>query len=252
MERRFACTACGKCCHGWLPLTLKDALAHAGRFPLAVVWTPVRQASKAFPATAALGLTVRTRDRKTLAVRIAPTAYIPPAMPCPALTPDRLCGIHAEKPSRCHTMPFFPYQDESDQAALLVPRAGWDCDTSEAAPVVYRDKKIVDRADFDGERKELVGQAATLRAYGEWLASAVPGLIDDLARAALKPGGGHVAVSFASLLRRLDAVDTAAVAQAQMGVLAEFSAKVADQPPFAEYHANYGNWAWEMERLTAN
>lgn len=249
MERHFACTACGKCCYGWVPLTLKDALAHSGRFPLAVVWTPVRQASKAFAITAKIGLTIKTRDKKTLAVRIAPTAYIPPSMPCPALTPDNLCGIHDEKPSRCRTMPFFPYREESDQADLLVPRAGWACDTSTAAAVVYRDKALVERSDFDRERGDLAEQTATLRAYGEWLMSNVPAMVDNLSRAALKPGGGHVAVSFASLLRRLGSIDKGAIAQAQLDVLAEYIAKVADQPTLGEYHCNYGNWAWEMERL---
>lgn len=249
MERRFHCTACGKCCFGWLPLTLKDALTHAGRFPLGVVWTPVRQVSKAFDVTAKLGITVRTRDKKRLAVRIVPTAYIPPSMPCPALTSDNLCGIHAEKPSRCRTMPFFPYREEGDQADLLVPRAGWACDTSPAAPVVYRDKTVVGRAEFDLERKELLEQAPILRTYGEWLMATVPGMIDNLARAAMKPGGGHVAVSFASLLRRLGDVDQGAIAQAQLAMLGDFTAKVADQPALAEYHRNYGDWAWEMERL---
>lgn len=249
MERHFACTACGKCCTGWVPLTVKDALAHAGLFPLAVVWTPVRQASKAFAITAKLGLTVKTRDKKTLAVRIAPTAYIPPSMPCPALTTDNLCGIHAEKPSRCRTMPFFPYRDESDQADLLVPRPRWTCDTSAGAPVVYRDKAVVERGDFDYERGDLLDQAPILRAYGEWLLGNVPAMADNLSRAALKPGGGHVAVGFASLLRRLPDVDKPTIAQAQLAVLGDFAAKVADQPTLAEYHRNYGDWAWEMERL---
>lgn len=169
MERHFQCTACGKCCFGWLPLTIKDALAHAGRFPLAVVWTPVKPASKAFDVTTKFGITVRTRDKKQLAVRIVPTGYIPPSMSCPALTSDNLCGIHTDKPSRCRTMPFFPYREESNQADLLVPRAGWDCDTSPMAPVAYRDKAVVDRVDFEHERDELRNQASVLRAYGEWL-----------------------------------------------------------------------------------
>lgn len=245
MERRFHCTACGKCCYGWVPLTLKDALAHAGRFPLAVVWTPVRQASKAFDITAKMGLTVKTRDRKKLAVRIVPTAYMPPSMPCPALTPDNLCGIHADKPSRCRTMPFFPYRDEADQAELLIPRPGWTCDTSEQAPVVYRDKGVVEREDFDRERSDLLEQAPTLRAYGEWLLGSVPAMTDNLARAALKPGGGHVAVGFASLLRRLADVDKAGIAEAQLIALAEYAAKVNQ----ADYRKNYDDWAWEMERL---
>lgn len=250
MERHFLCTACGKCCYGWLPLTLKDALAHSGRFPLAMVWTPVMQASKAFDVTTKFGITVRTRDKKKLAVRIVPTGYIPPSMPCPALTSDNLCGIHADKPSRCRTMPFFPYREESDQADLLVPRPGWDCDTSLAAPTVYRDKAMVDRVDFDQEREDIRNQTPILRAYGEWLMGSVPSMIDSLTRATMKPGGGHVVVSFASLLRQLENVNKSAIAHAQLPLLANFRAKTADQPKLAEYHQNYDDWAWEIERLT--
>lgn len=249
MERRFQCTACGKCCFGWLPLTLKDALAHAGRFPLAVVWTPVRQGTKAFDITARLGMPAALRGRKSVAVRIAPTAYIPPSMPCPALTADNLCAIHADKPSRCRTMPFFPYRDEGDQGEMLAPRAGWRCDISAAAPVVYRDKAVIDRADFDREYQDLSDQAPLLRAYGDWLMANAPAMADNLARAALKPGGGHLVVGFASLLRRLADVDKAVVARAQLAVLTDWAAKVADQPALAEYGRNYGDWAWEMERL---
>lgn len=250
MERHFHCTACGKCCFGWLPLTIKDALAHAGRFPLAVVWTPVKQASKAFDISAKLGITVRTRDKKQLAVRIVPTGYIPPSMPCPALTADSLCGIHVDKPSRCRTMPFFPYREETDQADLLVPRAGWDCDTSPKAPVVYRDKVVVDRVDFVQELEELRSQVHVLRTYGESLMGSVPGMIDNLTRAMMKPGGGHVVVSFASLLRHLEGVDKRAIAELQLPRLTEYAAKISDQPKLAEYHRNYDDWAWEIERLT--
>jgi len=250
MEHRFLCTACGKCCFGWLPLTLKDALTHAGRFPLAVVWTPVKQASKAYDVTAKLGLVARMRNKKRLAVRIAPTAYIPPSLPCPALAADSLCRIHADKPSRCRTMPFFPYRKERDQRDLLNPRPGWDCDTSPEAPVVYRNKTVVEREDFERERGDLIEQAPILRAYGEWLLGTVPGMIENLGKAAAKPREGHMVVSFASLLRRLGAVDKPAIAEEQMAVLAKFANKVADQPALAEYGRNYDDWAWEMERLT--
>jgi Fe-S-cluster containining protein len=251
MERHFGCTACGLCCFGWLPLTLSDALANAGRFPLAVVWTPVRQGSKAYDLTARLGLTVRTRERKALAVRITPTAYIPPSLPCPALTADRLCAIHDTKPSRCRTMPFFPYREEADQADLLTPRAGWRCDTSAAAPVVYRDRIVVDRSAFDTERRDLENQAALLRAYGAWVLARLPAMIDNLSRAVRTPGvnGGHVVVSFATLLRRLDEVDQPAIARSQLAVLKDFAAKVAGQPALAEYAGHYQGWAWEIERL---
>jgi len=249
MERHFRCTACGKCCAGWLPLTVKDALAHAHLFPLAMVWTPIRQASKAFALTARLGTTVRTADKKTVAVRIAPTAYIPPTMACPALTSDNLCGLQADKPSRCRAMPFFAYREENDQRDLLVPRPGWECDVTASAPAVYRAKQVLEREDFDHERTELLAQSPLLRNYADRLMSMVPSLPAALANAANKPGGGHVAVSFASLLRRLDGVDKSALAQAQHKVLTAFGERVEGQTALAEYARNYADWAWELERL---
>ena len=200
MERRFSCTACGKCCYGSLPLTLDEALDHAGRFPLAMMWTPVPQASKAFSLTARLGATLNLGKRKQIAVRVAPVAYLPPALPCPALNAKGLCAIHADKPSRCRTMPFFPYREEADQTDLLIPRSGWLCDTSAEAPAVYRDKKIVERGDFDSERSALVNQAAILGPYADWLLESVPTLKEELVRVARKRTGGHVVVNFSTLL----------------------------------------------------
>ena len=249
MDRRFSCTACGKCCFGWLTLTLKDALAHAGRFPLAVIWTPVRQGTKSFSIAARLGLTVRLGKRRQLAVRIAPTAYIPPTLPCPSLAPDGLCSIHEDKPSRCRAMPFFPYREEGDQADLLIPRPGWLCDTSAEAPVVYRDRKIVERKDFDDEREELFRQASTLRSYGEWLIESAPSLKDELIRVAKKRAGGHVVVNFSTLLPHLPEVDVVAFARKQFPVLSEFAAKTNGYPAFAEYHKLYQECAAEMESV---
>lgn len=248
--RHFRCTACGKCCAGWLPLTISDALLHAGRFPLAVVWTPVRQAAKDFAATERLGFTFRTPDKKTVAVRICPTAYIPPTMTCPALTADNLCAIHGAKPLRCKAMPFFPYRDEGHQADLLIPRAGWDCDVSPSAPSVYDGKTIVDRADFDAERAELLAQAPLIRSYAQRLLETVPAMGGSLAKALLKPGGGHVAVSFASLLRHLPNEDRSRIAARQIGALTEASHRLGTESGWAEYRRNYQDWAWEMERLT--
>lgn len=248
-ERHFGCTACGKCCFGWLPLTLEDALAHAGRFPLAVFWTPVRQGARAFDLTAKIGLEIRLRDRRKVAVRIAPTGYIPPSFPCPALGADNLCTIHATKPSRCRTMPFFPYRDAADQADLLIPRAGWACDTSAAAPLVYADKAITAAHDFQQERAALLAQAPVLRAYGEKLMARVPTLAESLGRAALKPAGGQVIVSFATLLRHLKPDNRPGIAAAQVALLKDYETRTANQPALAEYHRNYGDWAWEMEAL---
>jgi Fe-S-cluster containining protein len=245
MERRFHCTACGKCCYGWLPLTLADARTHAGRFPLALVWTLAPQGSKAFPLISRLGATAKL-DRKQTALLIVPTAYIPPSFPCPALAPDGLCTIHADKPSRCRTMPFYPYRNEEDQADLLVPRKGWACDTSATAPVVYRNKKIVDRADFDRERGELLEQAPSMRTYAEYMLKYQHWVIDSLAKAG---PGGNVVTGLSSFLTATKLPDAATLAARQLPVLADYAARTAGEPKLVEYARNYAGWAKEMDYL---
>ncbi|PWC31996.1 YkgJ family cysteine cluster protein [Azospirillum sp. TSO22-1] len=249
MEQRFACTACGACCHGWLPLTLDDAVAYAGRFPLAMVWTPLRQGAKAFAHTARLGTTVRLRDRKTLAVTIAPTAYIPPSFPCPELAADGRCAIHADKPSRCRTMPFYPYREEADQADMLVPRKGWACDTSAAAPVVYRDRVVVERTDFDREHEQLQRQAPILRGYADYALKYMPWILDSLAKAAARPAAGGVVTSLSSFLTATRRPDAAALAAGQQPVLAAFAERTSGDPALADYHRNYVAWGKEMASI---
>ncbi len=251
MERRFECTACGKCCFGWLPLTLDDALDHAHRFPLALIWTPARQGSKAFELTARIGVTLRLPDRKRIAVRITPTAYVPPSFPCPSLTSEGLCGIHEDKPLRCRTMPFFPYHEEGDQTGSLIPRDGWACDTSEAAPVVYRDKKIVDRGDFDREREAILRQAPGLRSYAEAQLAKAPGVREAVVRAAAPRAAGHIVRSFSAIVHSMQAVDTRAFAERQLPVLTDFAAATASVPEVSDYHQYYLRSASEMERLLA-
>ncbi len=251
MERRFSCTACGKCCYGLLPLTLEDALAHADKFPLAVIWTPVRQGGRSFDVTAEMGITVPLKKRKLAAVQIAPTAYIPPTLPCPELTEEGLCGIQATKPQRCRTMPFSAYRDESDQDDLLIPRPGWVCDTSETAPAVYRDRRILEPKDFDDERERLVRDAAILRPYGEWLLDSQPSLRMELQRIAMKPSGGRVIVSFATLIPRLPKVDIYDFAAKQAPVMRAFAGKTAGDAGLAEYHRRYSDGAGEWGRIAA-
>lgn len=251
-ERRFACTLCGQCCRGWLPLTLDDALSHAGRFPLALIWTPVRQASRAFATTERIGATVRLPNRKTVAVRVVPTSYLPPDMPCPELGDDNRCRIHDDKPLRCRTMPFSPYRDEADQVDLLVPRPGWTCDTSDAAPVAYRDKAIVARADFDAERRALLRQAPLLRAHAEAALVSSPALMSSLAKAAGRPRDtGRMVTSFASLMPRLPRDTVAAFARAQHPVLVAFAERTADRPDQQTYHRHYAEWAADVARIRA-
>ena len=249
MERRFHCTACGKCCYGWLPLSLDDALANAGRFPLAMILTTVRQSAKAYRITARQGTTVQFGKGKRVAVQIAPTSYIPPSLACPALTAERRCAIHADKPSRCRAMPFSFYREEGDQGSLLVPRQGWECDTSNDAPVVYRDKSVVDRQDFDREGRELMGQAAILRDYVEALVASAPNVAAGLESAARKPRGGYVVLNFTTLLPRLKNVDSAGVVRQQLPVLTDFAKRTDGQPELADYHRFYSENIVAMERF---
>lgn len=247
MERRFSCTACGKCCHGLLPLTIDDALAHADKFPLVVVWTPVRQGGRSFGVTADLGITIELKKRRLAAVQIAPTAYIPPTFPCPELTQEGLCSIHALRPQRCRTMPFSAYRDETDQDDLMIPRSGWLCDTSEDAPVVYRDKGIVDRTGFDSEREQLVRDAAILKPYAEWLLDSLPSLGQDLRKVAMRAGGGRLVVAFSTLIPRLPKVDIYAFAEKQFPVMKGFAERTAGDPRLADFYQRYVESAahWE-------
>lgn len=249
MERRFHCTACGKCCYGKLPLTLDDAVANAGRFPLAMMWTTIRQGSKSFAIAARLGTTVTLGKRKRIALRISPISYLPPSLSCPALAADGRCSIHADKPSRCRAMPFDPYREEADQSDLLVPRPGWSCDTSDEAPVVYRNKTIAQRQDFERERRELADQAPVLRAYADWLMASAPNVAAAIEKAAKKPRGGFVVLNFTAIVSRLPRVDMAAFAKMQLPVLTEFADRTARLSGAAEFHKYYRDGAAGMKRF---
>ena len=250
MERRFRCTECGKCCYGWLPLTLKDALSHAGRFPLAVIWSPMRAGASLFDHTARLGARIDLPNGKELAVRIAPTAYIPPTIECPELAADGRCNIYGERPSRCRSMPFSPYRSEEHQEDLLVPREGWECDVSDTAPTVYREGQILDRRNFDFEADELMRQAAIIGPYADWLLQGVPTLMKELTKVSKKRLGGHVVVSFFSLLPRLPNVDVVEFAGRQLPVLNKFLEITAKKQALSEYHRRYREYADELQRVS--
>jgi Fe-S-cluster containining protein len=249
MERHFHCTACGKCCNGWLPLSLDDALAHAGRFPLAMVLTTLRQGARAYDVTAHHGTVMALGKRKHIAVQISPTSYLPSSLSCPALMQDGRCAIHTDKPARCRTMPFSPYREERDQASLLVPKNGWLCDTSRDAPVVYRDKAIVERGDFDIEQQQLVDQSVILREYADGLISSAPNVAAGLESASRKSGGGYVVLNFTTLLPRLTHIDKADFARQQLPVLADFANQTQDNLQLADYHQYYRDNAKGLERF---
>jgi hypothetical protein len=146
-------------------------------------------------------------------------------------------------------MPFYPYREERDQADLLTPRKGWECDVSAAAPVVYRQGTIVDRGDFDRERRELLQQAPLLRTYADYMFKYTPALADKLALAAQSGAGGNVVASLSSFLTATRQLDIPGLAARQQAVLSDFAARTAGQAELAEFHSNYAGWAREMEYL---
>lgn len=248
MGHHFLCTACGKCCYGQIPLTIVDAYNHAERFPLAMVWTPIRQGSKDFAMVSKLGTSVKLPTRKELAVLIVPTAYMPPSFACPELTEDNLCGIHAHKPSRCRTMPFYPYREEQFQAELLTPRKDWACDISATAPVVFADKKILKREDFDLERQQLEQQHAQIQRYADYMLKYTPQLVESLAKASHK-AAGQVITSLSSFMTATRHPDATKIAKQQLPVLQAFIEKTANKKELEEFHRNYTSWMKEMSFL---
>ena len=146
-------------------------------------------------------------------------------------------------------MPFSAYRDDKDQDDLMIPRPGWVCDTTDQAPVVYRDKSIIDRQDFEDERQQLVRDAAILKPYAEWLLDSVPSLRMELQKVAMKPAGGRVLVAFSTLIPRLPKVDIYALAEKQIPVMKAFAERTAGDPGLANFHQRYVDSAAEWEKV---
>lgn len=250
MGNHFHCTACGKCCYGQLPLSLTDAFANSGRFPLAMVWTPLKKGAKDYSMVSSLGTTIKLPNCTELAVIIVPSLYIPPTFPCPALSEDNLCSIHTIKPSRCKTMPFYPYREEQFQAEFLIPRKDWACDTSTSAPIVFKGKSIVSRSDFDFEKQELLEQVPTIRAYANYMLKYSPLLVNGLAKATAQKVGGQVVTSISSFLTATRNPNAKEIGRQQLPLLNEYMQKTAQKPEFADFHKNYTSWAKEMDFLS--
>lgn len=211
-----------------------------------MVWTPVRQDSKDFAMVEHLGAVFDLPNRKQLAALIVPTAYLPPMFPCPALGDDKLCGIQADKPLRCRTMPFYPYRDEQYQAELLTPQPGWECDITEAAPIVFESKSITIREDFDQERQALEQQHPQIQRYATYMLKYTPKLIDSLVKASLKAKAGQVVTSLSSFLTATRNPNAKDIAQQQVSVLEEYIVKTASQKELVEFLKYYQLSAKEM------
>lgn len=249
MTRHFECTACGKCCHGQISLTLADGFAHADRFPLAFLWTPLQKGHRDYAMVSSLGATIKLADKTELALLVSPTAYVPASFPCIALREDNLCGIHATKPLRCRTVPFSPYREEHFQSDVLAEFKHLPCDTSVAAPIVFQDKKIIFRDDFDLERQALLQDVPLLRRYVDYTFKYTPMIANDLAKASLKAKSGQIITSLSSFLTATRNPDAKHIAQQQFAVFNEHAAKTAGKQELEEYHRRYTTWAKEMMYL---
>ena len=122
-------------------------------------------------------------------------------------------------------------------------------DTSAEAPAVYRDRKIVDREDFDRERKELTDQLPLLRAYADGLLANAPNVTAAIDKAANKPTGGYVVLNFSGIVSRLSEIDMTTFAKQQRPILSEYAERTADMPDAAEHHRYYKDNAAGMARF---
>lgn len=248
VEQNFACTACGRCCSGSLPINVAEALKRADTFPLAMSLTPVMPSARGHKIVGRIGATVTLSKKQTVSLVVTPLSFVPSSLPCPELSDAGLCRIHDDKPLRCRTMPFYPYKDEDAQADMLVPRPGWLCDTGAEAPTVYRDRRIVDRADFDAERSVLVEQAPDLQRFVDQLLQHNPPLRAQIAQASQARVPGRVVVGFLSYVRADRNLDLIDYARRQYPVLEVWAQKTAGDPAFREFHAFYRQAMADLER----
>lgn len=220
----------------------------AGRFPLAMTITPVKPGTRGQTIVEQIGASVMLPPKKRYLLLVTPVSFVPPAMSCPELKPDNLCGIHEQKPIRCRTMPFYAYKDEDHQLDMLVPRSGWECDTKETAPVVYRDRKIIDRVDFDTERRALVEQTDALRRYADLLLKHSPVMLARVAKSSQSSPMGRVVVSFVSFLRYDRNQDLLDFARMQAPVLEDWERRTSGNSKLAEYNAYYREALSDLRR----
>jgi len=153
----FACTACGRCCHGLrLPLSVAEArdwAANGGTVELRCEAAPdlgppgdaaaLHRWAIGFPAHSG-GLAIR--------VALTPVAAFDGA--CPRLLPDRRCGAYERRPNACRIYPAEVRPDRAvDPADKLCPPEAWNAapgpanDAATAAGTAIRALTIAQRDD---------------------------------------------------------------------------------------------------------
>ncbi len=144
-------------------------------------------------------------------------------------------------------MPFNPYKDEGAQSDLLVPKPGWQCETGVEAPVVYRDKRILERGDFDAELNAIDEQQPSMRRLITFTVEHNPVIREQIIGASRSPSG-RVVIGFGSLLRFEKALDPVDYARRQRPVLRHWAERTDGEAKLAEFHRFYRQAERELER----
>lgn len=200
--RRFACTACGRCCDRGPEMEIGEAAALADRFSLSLIfkvhslptserspWARrwrgvlgttlgVRQAldeqRRQLKPFAALRRVDRARDRQiflTLSAMVDDDG----AKSCPALFDGR-CSIYERRPLTCRTVPLHYSRAPSTLQAYLdgfTATAGYACETIAAPPILARGQVQVEEVRRAREEALLVASGDST-----WKAAMIA-LMDD-------------------------------------------------------------------------
>jgi len=232
-------------------MTAREGFDHAGRFPLAMLWVPMRQGNRDYAMVQQLGAQVQIDKKNEMYVIVSAVSFIPPDMPCPALRENGLCSIHETKPRRCKTMPFTPYREERFQSELLKPRETWLCDISASAPIVYQDRQLLDRTDFDAERAGLLDEVPQMRRYVEYMLKYNPDIRNNLVKSSLSPKAGEVVTSLSSFLTATRQTNKAQIARQQIEVLQQYLEHTAGKSAYKTHHDYYTRSLAEMQFLAS-
>lgn len=193
---RFACTQCGKCCNRAPEIELSEAAelldVFVFRLMFRLYWLPqnardYRQGSERQANSSSVffekkrllsAFSARRYPAKALrgSKRVAFTKYLVISAlaldtiegECSALE-DNKCGIYERRPVSCRSVPLHYSRAQANAAADLeafVGTSGYQCDTSDAAPVILADGRIVDPS-IDAARSEALELASSDRPWSE-------------------------------------------------------------------------------------
>ena len=226
---RFACTQCGKCCNRspevelseaapladtfvfrlmfrlyWLPQKLGDHLSRSSQYDARASYYEKKRLLSAF---AARKYPVRlSRDGKPLDyykyLMISALALDKGSGKCAALRGNK-CGVYDRRPLSCRSVPLHYSRAESRAAADLksfVETDGYRCDTSDAAPVILENGRIV-APEITAARAEAVALAERDRAWSQAIVrrmracSSADGLLPGLEEVEANAQAGALTIS---------------------------------------------------------